>query len=99
MEGGLSGSSIVVATKDQVFSDLDGEWVILGLKSGVYYGLSDVGARIWSMVQEPRAVDEIRDEILKEYDIEPGRCEKDVLALLEKLADAGLIELKDETDS
>ena len=99
MEDELSGSSIVVATKEQVFSDLDGEWVILGMKSGVYHGLSDVGARIWSIVQEPTSVDEIRDEILKEYDVEPARCEKDVLALLEKLADAGLIELKDESDS
>jgi hypothetical protein len=33
---------------------------------------------------------------LQEYDVEPGRCESDLLALLQKLLAEGLIELKSE---
>jgi hypothetical protein len=73
------------------------EAAILGLKAGMYYGLNAPGARIWSLVQEPRPVSEIRDVLLSEYDVEPDRCERDLLTLLQRLADEGLIEVKDET--
>lgn len=90
----VSGSSTVVAAKDQVSSDLGGEVAILDLKAGVYYGLDAVGARIWSFIQEPRTVNEIRDILLEEYDVEPERCERDLLVLLRRLADEGLVEVR-----
>ena len=90
----VSGSSTVVAPKDQVSSDLGGEVAILDLKAGVYYGLDAVGARIWSLIEEPRTVNEIRDILLEEYDVEPERCERDLLALLRRLADEGLVEVR-----
>ncbi|MDP9478748.1 MAG: PqqD family peptide modification chaperone [Actinomycetota bacterium] len=91
----VSGGSTVVATRDQVSSDLMGEVAILDLKAGVYYGLDDVGARIWNLIQEPKAVSEIRDTLLQEYDVEADRCERDLLALLQRLADEGLVEVED----
>ena len=90
----VSGDSTVVAAKDQVSSDLGGEVAILDLKAGVYYGLDAVGARIWSLIQEPRTVNEIRDILLEEYEVEPEHCEADLLALLRRLADEGLVEVR-----
>jgi hypothetical protein len=91
----ISNTSIVVASGDQISSDLAGEVVMLNLKNGTYYGLDDVGARIWSLIQEPRPVAAVRDTILQEYDVEPDRCERDLLALLDELAAAELIEVRD----
>jgi hypothetical protein len=93
----LSGHSTVVAVKQQVSSELDDEAVILHLKAGVYYGLDSVGARIWALIQEPKTVEQIKDTILREYDVEPDQCERDVLALLDELAAEDLIEIKDES--
>jgi hypothetical protein len=97
MESMLSGRSIVVAAKGQVSCHLAEEAVILGLKAGVYYGLNSVGARIWNLIQEPKAVHEIRDAILAEYEVDPDRCERDLLVLLRDLAARDLIKAKDET--
>jgi len=91
----VSRNSTVVATMDQVSSDLQGEVAILDLKAGVYYGLDEVGARIWNLLREPKTVSEIRDELLQEYDVEADRCERDLLALLQRLADEGLVEVED----
>lgn len=91
----VSRNSTVVATRDQVSSDLKGEVAILDLKAGVYYGLDEVGARIWNLLQEPKIVSEIRNTLLEEYDVEPDRCERDLLALLQRLADEGLVEVED----
>jgi hypothetical protein len=95
----ISTSSVVVAAKDQVSSDLGEEVAILSLKNGVYYGLDAVGARIWDLIREPRAVSEILDVLLDEYEVEPERCERDLLALLEELVAEKLVEARDGTDS
>jgi hypothetical protein len=89
-------NSIVVVTKDQVSADLSGEAAILNLKSGVYFGLNAVGASIWKLIEEPRNVKEIRDTLVKEYDVDPDQCEKDILALLEELSSKDLIEVANE---
>ncbi|MEQ8998372.1 MAG: lasso peptide biosynthesis PqqD family chaperone [Coleofasciculus sp. B1-GNL1-01] len=94
-ENTVSMSSIIVASQEQRSSDLTGETVILNLKSGMYYGLSAVGVSIWNLIQEPKAVSEVRDGILAKYDVEPEQCDRDVLALLEELATEGLIEVRD----
>ena len=97
MKSVICEHSVVVAGKDQVSSDLAGEVAILDVEAGVYYGLDRVGARIWNLIQEPRTVNEIRDILLEEYDVEPARCERDLLTLLQRLVDEGLIEVRDET--
>ena len=91
----ISRRSTVVATGDQVSSDLKGEVAILNLKAGVYYGLDGVGARIWTLLQEPKTVSEIRDVLLQEYDVEAERCKRDLLALLQRLVNEGLVEVED----
>ncbi len=96
MEDKITDRSIVMVAKEQVFADLSGEAAILNLKSGIYYGLDAVGARIWTLIQEPRTVSEIRDTILREYEVEPKQCEEDLFALLAELLSHGLIEVKGE---
>jgi hypothetical protein len=91
----ISTSSIVVAAKDQVSSDLAGETVLLSMQSAMYYGLDQVGSRIWELVREPIRVSDLRDAITREYDVEPERCEADVLGFLRELAVKGLIEVRD----
>jgi hypothetical protein len=66
------------------------------MKNGVYYGLNPVGARIWSLIQDPTTVKVLRDAIFNEYDVEADRCERDLLVLLQDLASNELIEVKDE---
>ena len=92
------GSSVVVS-KDQVSSDLGSDVAILHLKAGVYYGLDAVGARVWRLLQEPRTVGEVRDVLTSEYEVEPDRCARDLIALLHGLADEGLIEASDGTSA
>ena len=86
--------SVVVASKDQVASDLAGETVLLSMKTARYYGLANVGARIWSLVQEPVTVKSICQTIAREYDVTADRCESDVLTFLEKMAEQGLVEVR-----
>jgi hypothetical protein len=99
MTSQISGSSTVVAARDQVSCDLAGEAAILDMKSGIYYGLNAVGARIWNLIQEPKTADEVAAAILAEYDVEADRCQHDIVALLQDLAAHGLVEIRHGTAS
>lgn len=90
----LHANSVVVASKDQMASEIGGETVILGLTAGRYYGLDAVGARIWQLIQTPAAVADVQRAIVAEYEVDPVRCEADLVLLLEKLLQAGLVEVR-----
>jgi Coenzyme PQQ synthesis protein D (PqqD) len=94
----LTLASRVCVTKDQISSQLSGDVVILNLRAGVYHGLEGTGAWIWSHLQQPTTVADLRDAMLAEYDVTPDRCQRDLLALLDELARTGLIEVTDGPD-
>ena len=89
----LGIESRVVASKDQVSSDLGSEAAILNLKNSVYYGLDPIGARVWQLVQEPTTLGHIRDVLRTEYDVEAAQLEADIRDLLQELAAQGLVEI------
>jgi hypothetical protein len=92
----LSGSTIVTVSKDYVYCNVEDEMVLLGMEDGIYYGLNPVGAFIWEQIKEPKTVDEVRDAILEEYDVEKIQCEKDLMELLRELTEKGLVVVKDD---
>jgi hypothetical protein len=94
MDVKLSLQSIVAAVPDHVSCPLGDESAILNLTNTVYYGLNGVGTSVWKLLREPRTVRQLRDALLEEYDVEPARCELDLLALLEKMQGEGLIQLQ-----
>ena len=96
LTSGMLDSSIVVAIQEQISSDLAGEAVILNLKSGVYFGLNEVGARIWTLIQQPQSLRDLRDALLAEYDVAPEVCDRDLLQLIQELKAADLIEVSYE---
>jgi len=89
----LDLSSRVAAATEQVSADLGGEVAILSLANGVYYGLDDVGARVWALLQEPRTIAEIRDAIVAEYDVDEDVAGRDLLLLLTRLAAERLLQV------
>jgi Coenzyme PQQ synthesis protein D (PqqD) len=94
----LSINSRVVATRDHVSCELEGEAVILNLNDAVYYGLNEVALAIWERIQEPAFVWEIRDEIVRQFQVESDSCEKDVLNLLGQLKDSSLLQIVSSSD-
>jgi hypothetical protein len=80
-------------SKVQVYDDAGGELAILDANSGIYYGLDQVGARVWSLLADWKTVGEIRDTLLEEYDVEVTQLEADLAHLFEDLFGKHLIEV------
>ena len=72
---------------------MDGEVVILDLKSGTYYGLDVVGAKVWTLIQKPVCLGTIREAIMSEYDVDAETCDRDILTFLDQMQAVGLVEV------
>jgi hypothetical protein len=91
----LDESSVVVAADHTTSAEVDGESVILDLDGGVYYGLNSSGSRIWKKLQEKKTIEELIDEITKEYDVGRSECEDDIFSLVQDLRENNLINIID----
>jgi hypothetical protein len=85
-----------VAHPEKLSSTLGGEEVVLSLDTGVYYGLNEVGTRIWSLLTEPRTLDDVCDVLEREYDAERAVLKADAAALFEALEAEGLVEVSEQ---
>lgn len=80
----------VTLSPDALFQEIAGEGVILDLKSSSYFGLDEVGVRLWQLLQGNPSLQAACDTLLDEYDVERDQLEEDLAKLLAQLSDAGL---------
>ena len=80
--------------EDVLVSELDGESVILNLKTESYFGLDQVGARMCTAVTSAGSVQEAYDTLAEEFDVDPARLRDDFVKLLDNLLEHGLLEVQ-----
>jgi Coenzyme PQQ synthesis protein D (PqqD) len=65
--------------------------VILDLTSGTYFGLNEVGTRVWRLVDEGRDASQIVEIVASEYQADRETIARDVARLLDDLCTRRLI--------
>jgi hypothetical protein len=70
---------------DVVFREVEGEAVILSIGSGSFFGLTPVATRIWELVGQGQALDEILATLVAEYDAPQDVIERDLRELAGQL--------------
>jgi hypothetical protein len=83
---------------DVMHQIVDSESVILDLASEQYFGLDEVGTRIWQLIAEHGCLSDVYDEILGEYDVQPEVLRRDLLELVTALAEQGLLRVERTTE-
>ncbi|HEX6536377.1 MAG TPA: PqqD family protein [Gemmatimonadaceae bacterium] len=67
-----------------------GRTVVVDFRHGRYYGLDEVAARLWALVESAASVEEMVRAIGDEYDATPELIDRDVRTFLRQLQVAGL---------
>jgi hypothetical protein len=69
------------------------ELVMMSAETGDYVGLTEVGARIWELIEAPQEVDTLCSKLQEEFDVSAETCRADVECFLNELARQGAISL------
>jgi len=84
----------IAPSPDVISQQVSGETVLLDLASEHYYGLDEVGTRIWQLIGESNDLDAIFHTLLAEYDVSAQRLLQDLDTLLTEIAGLGLVTLE-----
>ena len=93
----LDLSAIVIPCPDVLVQELDGEAVLLNLDSERYFGLDDVGTRVWQHLLEHRQLERVCEAMQKEYEVDAASLRTDVLQLVEELVEAGIVTVEQKS--
>ena len=87
----LSSSSTIRRNPDLLHAAAGNDILMMSVEAGAYFGLEQVGARIWEMTADQITVEQICTRLTAEYDVEPDVCEAEVLTFLARLAEQHII--------
>lgn len=85
----------ITVPSDVLVQELQGESVLLNVNSGRYFGLDEVGTRMWSALSGSSCIEQAYEALLAEYDVEGEKLRQDLGELVEKLVEYGLVEVHD----
>ena len=90
----ISFSDRVRVPDGVLISNLQEESVILNLDSERYYGLDNVGTRMLSVLSTSTSIEAAYELLVEEYDVDREVLRQDLLSLVERLVDQGLINIE-----
>ena len=85
---------IISRSEGIVFNKLDDELVMMSIANSEYYGLDNIGAQIWEIIEQPVSFNEIVTLLIKKYDVSEENCSADVQKFLSELLGKNLITIK-----
>jgi hypothetical protein len=87
----IGPDSIVERRLEVLEADLHGDRIALSIDTGTCYGFNATASRIWELLETPRAVRAIVADLVRRFEVDAERCERETLALLRDLAADGLV--------
>ena len=92
----LTATSHLLVPQHVHVREFDGELVILDLDKGCYFGLDEVGTRVWQLVSGGATLAQAVDTLQPEYDAPSARMLEDFLSLGNEWLERGLVQLREE---
>jgi hypothetical protein len=85
-----------IKAPDVLVQDLEGEAVLLNLANELYFGLDEVGYRMYTLITTSASLNDAYQALSEEYEVEPDQLQQDFDKLVGELVAAGLITRVDE---
>ncbi len=89
-------SNWISRNPSQVFSEIDGQVVMLNVKKEAYFTLNDVGSSIWKEIEHPRKMEDLIHILTEAYDVTAEKCRDEMIPFLNELLEAGIVIVNNE---
>ncbi len=87
----INTEQFIKRNPDMVASKMDGETVMMSLENSEYYGLNQIGSRIWDLIAEEVQISDLIEQLTEEYEVTYEACKNDVISFLDHLYGKGLV--------
>lgn len=87
----ISLATRVRRSNDLLATEVEGEMMMMDPEQGLYFGLDPIGTDIWKRMADPVLVADLVADLADDYLAPVAQVQRDVLALLSRMAAHGLI--------
>jgi hypothetical protein len=84
-------SGRIKRSDDIMTAPLDDMLLMMSVEQGKYFGLNGAGPRIWELLEQPIAEDQLVEALLDEYEVTREVCAAEVAAFLAGLRERHLL--------
>jgi hypothetical protein len=91
----LKNSTVIAASNELAFCDLDEGKALIDLSTGAYFKLNSTASYFCSLVAKPQVFGNVISEMSTHFDVDPRVLETDLIQLIDTLAAQGLISVKE----
>jgi hypothetical protein len=92
----LNKDTFVQRNPKLLSNQMDGEIVMMSIDNGEYYGLDEIGSRIWELMEKPVSLHSLAEQLMAEFDVDYEDCLRDTKEFLTDLFDKDLVLVKNE---
>jgi hypothetical protein len=89
----IADTAVLLPSRDVAWQTVDGETVVLDLRSRELLGLNAVGGRVWNLLDGVRSVAAVTAAVAADFAQSEERVRADVCAFLDSLLASGLVVL------
>ncbi|MBI2865193.1 MAG: PqqD family protein [Chloroflexi bacterium] len=89
----IESTTILRRGTDVPFSQLDDEFLAIDAQAGRCYSLNETAGRVWDLIATPMSLDAVCAQLREEYEVDETTCQREVIRLLQRLDDAGLLQV------
>lgn len=89
----LMSPTRIELSEEVAFRELSGQGVLLDLATGMYFGLNEVGTRLWTLLAEDDSLEKATAALQCEFDVVPEVLQADVNQLLREMQGKGLVQI------
>lgn len=90
----ISANAKYKVPPDVLINVIEGQSVLLNLKTERYFGLDEVGTAMWHALTTSPNLDAACDQLLDEFEVAPERLRNDLADLAAQLVNEGLLEVR-----
>ncbi len=86
-------------TEDFLFTEVDGESVVMNVSTGAYFGMNEVCTRIWHAFDRELTFDQLIEVLLGQYQVDEDTCRTETQDVVGKLLKSQILNRKHEVPS
>lgn len=87
----IGPDTIIQRNPDLLYNEIDREVVMLSIENSEYYGMDQVGSRIWEILEKPVSLKQLISSLTEEYEVNDQQCAEDIQNFLQGLVRKNLI--------
>ncbi|CAA0104380.1 Coenzyme PQQ synthesis protein D [BD1-7 clade bacterium] len=87
----MNKDTMISRNPELIVSQIDGEFLMMGIENNAYYHLNEIGSAIWSLLEDTQSIKTICQSLTQSYRVDIETCEKDIVPFIGELVNENVL--------